>query len=97
MLLRLRHDNGFITSISTVIVLRSEVEWLVIVIFKYGQLRLYKGRLMHVMSITIHVTEITGKILSDHNTILFYRLHGDIVHIVIVTVIDIDTVIVLSQ
>jgi len=32
--------------------------------------------------------KVTGKILSDHNTciiLLFYRLHGNIVYIVIVT------------
>jgi len=47
-----------------------------------------------------HITEVTGKILSNRNTcivLLFYRLHGDIVLIVIVTIIDTVTVIVLSQ
>ena len=81
--------------IPTVIVLRSEVERLVIVTFKYGQGRLYKDRLIHVMSIAIHVTKIMGKILSNRNTciiLLFYRLHGDIVLIVIVNIIGIVTV-----
>jgi len=44
--------------------------------------------------------KITGKILSDRNTCivpLFYRLHGDVVHIVIVTIIDIVIVTVSSQ
>jgi len=38
--------------------------------------------------------------LSDRNTCivsLFYRLHGDIIHIVIVTIIDIVTVTESSQ
>jgi len=44
--------------------------------------------------------KVTEKILSDHNTCivpLFYRLHGDIVHIVIVIIIDVVTVTVSSQ
>jgi len=44
--------------------------------------------------------KVTGKILSGRNTsivLLFYRLHGNIVYIVIVTTIGIITVIVLSQ
>jgi len=44
--------------------------------------------------------KVTGKILSDCNTcivLLFYRLHGNIVYIVIVTTIGIVIVIVLSQ
>jgi len=45
--------------------------------------------------VLIHVTKITRKILSDRNiciVLLFYRLHGDIVHIVIVTTIGIVNV-----
>ena len=50
--------------------------------------------------IVLHVTKITEKILSDRNTfivLLFYQLHGDIVHIVIVIIIDIVTFTVSSQ
>jgi len=48
--------------------------------FEYYLLLWYKSMLL----------KVTGKILSDRNTfivILFYRLHGIIVHIVIVTLI----------
>ena len=44
--------------------------------------------------------KITEKILSDRNTcivLLFYRLHGDIVLIVIINIIDIATGTVSSQ
>jgi len=50
--------------------------------------------------VILHVTEITEKILSDRNTCivpLFYHLDSYIVHIVIVTIIDIVTVTVSSQ
>ena len=54
---------------------RSDYWWL-----EVSRLLLYKSMLL----------KVTGKILSDRNTfivILFYRLHGIIVHIVIVTLI----------
>jgi len=50
--------------------------------------------------VLFHVTEITEKILSDRNiciVLLFYRLHGNIIYIVIITTIGIVIVIVLSQ
>ena len=50
--------------------------------------------------IVFRLLKVSGKILSDRNTCivpLFYRLHGNIVHIVIVTIIDIVIVVVLSQ
>ena len=57
-------------------------------------MKLYMEKLLHVI-----LWKINGKILSDHNTcivLLLYRLQGDIVHIVIVTIIDIVTVTVSS-
>ena len=50
--------------------------------------------------VLIYVIEITEKILSERNTCivsLFYHLHDYIVHIVIITIIDIVTVTVSSQ
>jgi len=47
-----------------------------------------------------HVTEVTGKILSDWNTctvLLLCHLHSGIILIVIVTVIDIVTITVSTQ
>jgi len=52
-------------------------------------------KLLHVM-----LLKITEKILSDCNTcivLLLYRLHGDIFHIIIVTIFDIVIVTVSSQ
>jgi len=50
--------------------------------------------------VLFHVTDITEKILSDRNTCivpLLYCLHGYIVHIVIITIIDIATVTISSR
>ena len=47
-----------------------------------------RNHLSRHVTVLFHITEITKKILSDHNTcivLLFNRLHGNIIHIVIVT------------
>jgi len=52
-----------------------------------------RNHVFRLVIVLFHVTDITGKYCPTTCTVpLFYRLHGYIVHIVIVTIIDIVTI-----